>query len=146
MPQGSDNATLTLLLSRFGPEQSVYVNGQSIATRLPRTNSDHELNLGRELLRPGRNIVAVVATVGEGSPQRGGRTRPEAGRDTVRIVTPAGDWKRSVFNGLAQVIVQSAQQSGEVTLKASSPDLSSNVIELLSQPAALRAAVQASQR
>lgn len=145
MPQGSDNATLTLLLSSFGPEQSVYVNGQSIATRLPRTNSDHELNLGRELLQPGRNIVAVVAAVGEGGPQRGGRNRPEAGRGVVRIVTPAGHWKRSVFNGLAQVIVQSTQQSGEITLKASSPDLSSNVIELLSQPAALRPAVQGSQ-
>lgn len=120
-------------------------DGQAIAGRLPRDSSGHELNLRRELLRPGRNVVAVVATVGQRGTERGGRNRPEAGRGILRIVTPTADWKRSVFNGLAQVIVQSTQQSGEITLKASSPDLSPNVIRLQSQPTALRPAVQASQ-
>jgi beta-galactosidase len=145
-PRGLDNATLTLLLSSFGPEQSVYVNGQSIASRLPRTASGRELNLSRELLRPGGNVVAVVATVEEGGPQRGGRNRPEAGHEIVRIVTPAGEWKRSLFNGLAQVIVQSTQQPGEIALTAKSQGVTDAMLKLQSQPAALRPAVQASQR
>jgi beta-galactosidase len=49
----------------------------------------------------------------------------------------AVNWKRSLFNGLAQVIVQSTRAPGEITLTATSPGLSSSVLKLNTQPAAL---------
>ena len=51
--------------------------------------------------------------------------------------TTVVDWKRSLFNGLAQVIVQSTREPGEITLTASSPGLSSSVLKLNTQPAAI---------
>jgi beta-galactosidase len=48
-----------------------------------------------------------------------------------------------VFNGLAQVIVQSTGQPGEITLTARSPGLSEAVRELRAQPAERRPAVPA---
>ncbi len=46
----------------------------------------------------------------------------------------AGGWKRSLFNGLAQVIVRSAGQPGEIILTASSKDLSPAVLKLQANP------------
>jgi hypothetical protein len=54
---------------------------------------------------------------------------------------PPAAWERSAFNGLAQVIVQSAKQPGDITLTASSPSLASVVLKLQTTPAALRPAV-----
>ena len=55
----------------------------------------------------------------------------------------AGDWKRSVFNGLAQVLVQSTGPPGEITLTASASGLSNAVTHIQMQPARLRPAVSA---
>jgi beta-galactosidase len=46
---------------------------------------------------------------------------------------PAPQWKRSVFNGLAQVIVQSKREAGEIRLTATSPGLSPAVVNIASQ-------------
>jgi beta-galactosidase len=46
----------------------------------------------------------------------------------------AGGWKRSLFNGLAQVIVRSAGQPGEITLTAASKDLSPAVLKIRANP------------
>jgi beta-galactosidase len=59
------------------------------------------------------------------------------------MLTPAGQWKRSVFNGLAQVIVQSTGQAGQITLTANSPGLSPAVLKLETQPANPRPAIAA---
>jgi beta-galactosidase len=55
----------------------------------------------------------------------------------------AGGWKRSLFNGLAQVIVRSAGQPGEIVLTASSKDLAPAVLKLQAQAAPARPAVMA---
>jgi beta-galactosidase len=34
------------------------------------------------------------------------------------VFLPPMDWRRSLFNGLAQIIVQSSQAPGEITLSA----------------------------
>ena len=49
----------------------------------------------------------------------------------------SANWKRSLFNGLAQVVVQSTREPGEITLTASSPGLSPKALKLQTQPVAL---------
>jgi beta-galactosidase len=50
---------------------------------------------------------------------------------TLRTTTPAAPWQRSVFNGHAQVILQSTGTPGRATLRASgdSLDLASLIID-----------------
>ncbi len=50
-------------------------------------------------------------------------------------------WERSVFNGLAQVIVQAAREPGTIKLNADSPGLNGATLEITAQAASLRAAV-----
>jgi len=61
----------------------------------------------------------------------------------IQVVTPAKPWKRKAFNGLAQVIVQSSQQPGEIILKASALGLTPTSIKILTEKTNLRAAISA---
>ena len=51
------------------------------------------------------------------------------------------DWKRSVFNGLAEIIVQAATEAGEIKLTARSPGLAGTTLVIQSQPHPARPAV-----
>jgi beta-galactosidase len=147
LPQEVGNATLTLALRSLGREQSVYLNGQPIAQNVPRDNNGHEFPLPTGALRSGTNLIAVVATPQPGGPvTRGGGRGRVSSPGQIRVVTSPGNWKRSVFNGLAQVIVQSSQQPGEITLTVSSPGVSSTELKLQTQAVALRAAIPSSER
>jgi beta-galactosidase len=79
-----------------------------------------------EITGPGK-----IIGVGNGDP---------SSHEPDQYVVPAL-WKRSLFNGLAQVIVQSTGQPGEVTLTAKSQGVTDGVLKLQIQPAALQAAL-----
>ena len=51
---------------------------------------------------------------------------------TIQVRTAAPAWKRKAFNGLAQVLVQSTQAAGEITLTAQAPGLKASVLKLKS--------------
>jgi beta-galactosidase len=134
---------VTLLLHKLLKPQSIYLNGQALT---PETRGDAtglEFAVASELLRPGRNVIAIIA-----APPPGGRNMEEEQshnivRAMLRIITPASPWKRDAFNGLAQVLVQSEQTPGPITLTATSAGLTSAVITLEAQPAPPRPAVPA---
>jgi beta-galactosidase len=52
-----------------------------------------------------------------------------------------GIWKRSLFNGLAQIIVQSTGETGEIVLVAKSPGLKDGVFTLRAEPSIKRASL-----
>jgi beta-galactosidase len=72
---------------------------------------------------------------------QGGGASKQGSPGSVRITTP-GAWKRSLFNGLAQVIVQSTGEPGEITLIASSPGLTEGVLKIQASKVPLRAAIR----
>jgi hypothetical protein len=90
----------------------------------------------KTLLHPGENTVAVaIAIYGEtGGVNKGVR---------VRLVdrAPAVAWSRSVFNGLAQVIVQSAKEAGAIKLTARAEGLPAATVMLQAKTAPLRPAL-----
>jgi beta-galactosidase len=53
----------------------------------------------------------------------------------------AAPWSRSLFNGLAQVIVQSTKDAGEIKLTATADGLTSATTLVNTQPCAPRPAV-----
>jgi len=140
LPETKGQTVISLILRSLGEKQSVYINGKPIAENAGRDNAGHEFTLDQAMLHPGKNVVAVVATPSQGGRQGGGDA---AGPGLIRITSLAGDWKRSVFNGLAQVIVQSTREPGEIALTATSQGLSQAVLKLQAQPTPIRPAVPA---
>jgi beta-galactosidase len=145
LPQNSGGGVFALALRSLGQEQSVYLNGQTVAENVSRENASREINLAAAALRPGKNVIAIVATPAQGGRgNRGGGGRANFGAPgQIRVTIPPADWKRSLFSGLAQVIVQSTGQPGEITLTAKSPGVRDGVLKIQAQPAPHRPAVAA---
>lgn len=72
------------------------------------------------------NVIALIAVPFKERRRGGGNNTC-----SIQILTPAEPWKRKVFNGLAQVIVQSTGKSGIITLKVASLGLIPTVLEIL---------------
>ena len=91
----------------------VFVNGQKLArTGNPHAPAVYDV---KSALHPGPNTVAVtLANWGEAAGLNKGAQ--------LRLADSPGppQWRRSVFNGLAQVIVQATGESGAIKLTAKS--------------------------
>ncbi|MGD0207214.1 MAG: beta-galactosidase GalA [Verrucomicrobiota bacterium] len=90
----------------------------------------------KPFLHPGENTIAV-AVANWGGP--GGLNKGVTLEFQEKSVAPA--WQRSVFNGLAQVIVQSTKEPGEIKLTASAEGLSPASVSVRSQTCTSRPAV-----
>jgi beta-galactosidase len=118
----ADDLAASALVLRFGKIDDdgwVYVNGQS-AGESHDWRTSPVFNI-RKLVHQGENSIAVVVHNRKGD---GGLN------DGVSLIIPSGpvnpDWKRSVFNGLAQVIVQAGTEPGEIRLTARADGLAAH--------------------
>jgi beta-galactosidase len=84
-----------------------------------------------EVTGPGK-----IIGVGNGDPSS---HEPDQFIATEKAPSPA--WQRSLFNGLAQIIVQSTKGAGEIKLTARSSGLTETTLPLTAKPVALRLAV-----
>ncbi|MFZ0473135.1 MAG: DUF4982 domain-containing protein [Bacteroidales bacterium] len=120
VPDISNASEIALYARSLGDEQAIYVNGHLIASGMMRDKASHEYKLDNSVVHQGKNEYVIVAR-----PLLKQNTWDELNTypGTVKVVYPAGKWQRRVFNGLAQVIVQSTQTPGIITLKASADGL-----------------------
>ena len=143
LPAGQDGAAIKLVLRSVGDTQSVYVNGHALGQNLKTDPVGYEFALDRSLLEAGRNVVTLYATrFSEPNKKLQSFRWDGPGPAAIQVLAPAPQWKRSVFNGLAQVIVQSKREAGEIGLTATSPGLSPAVIHIAAQPAARIPAIE----
>jgi len=106
----------------------VYVNGQKAGES---HNWQDPANVDvKRFLRVGENTIAVAVEnwSGAGGVNKGVTLQFEQNPAPV-------DWQRSVFNGLAQILVQSSQEPGELELTASGEGLKSSEIKLTASAA-----------
>ena len=134
---GPEDLAATNIVLSFGmidDEGWVYVNGR-LAGESHDWTASPAFAIGK-FLESGDNTIAVVVKNNEGE---GGINK---GVTLLLEEKPVpAHWKRSVFNGLAQVIVQSAKEPGELKLTARAEGLAPATLTLSSEPCAARPAV-----
>jgi beta-galactosidase len=112
----------------------VFVNGRKIGPAGDRrAPSIYDV---KPFLHPGENTVAVtLANWGDAAGLNKGAE--------LRLIdeAPASRWRRSVFGGLAQVILQSTQQGGTIKLVAEAKGLRPATLSLASRPVERRPAL-----
>lgn len=140
LPAITDHVAITLFTKSICDSQSIYVNGHLIGSNIKRNAPNQQFKLDHGITRAGKNIYTVVGTPFVKT-QRWENLNVDPG--VVQVFVPAGTWKCKVFNGLAQIIVQSKQQPGEIVLTATSPALKQSVIKITTEPTDLRPAVPA---
>src|SRR5665213_842541 len=82
----------------------------------------------KKFLRAGDNVIAV----GVKNDASSGGLNPDVSVDVVGKMT-SSPWSRSLFNGLAQIIVQSTRDAGEIKLTAGADGLQSATATIQSQ-------------
>ncbi len=140
LPKLDDYSEIVLLPKSLVDGQAVYVNGHLIADKIMRDNAGKPYPLSKSILRKGRNVYAVVGTE---LLRRKKWENLNSDPGSVRTVISAARWKRSLFSGLAQVIIQSDKNEGQIVLKAVSKGLEPATLKLKSKAVKLRPAVSA---
>jgi beta-galactosidase len=90
----------------------------------------------KKVLHAGDNVIAVGVFNESGN----GGLNPDVNMELVGQPV-AAEWSRSVFNGLAQVIVQSAKDAGEIKLTASGDGLKPATATIATQAGPARPSV-----
>ncbi len=134
-PEVLSATNITLSFGMIDDEGWVYINGQ-LAGESHDWSSSPTFDI-RKFLQEGDNTIAVAVKNNEG---QGGINRGVALLIQDRPVLP--DWKRSVFNGLAQVLVQSSSEPGELKLTANAEGLAPATLLVPARACAPRPAVQ----
>jgi beta-galactosidase len=123
-----------LYFGKIEGDGKVFVNGQQVGSAGdPRAASSYDV---KSFLHPGENTIAVtVANYGAAAGVNKGvcLRLPEAPLPVA--------WKRSVFNGLDQIIVQASKEGGPLKLTARSTGLLPATISLEAKPAPARPAL-----
>ena len=112
----------------------VYVNGQ-FAGESHDWSASPTFNI-RRFLQEGENTLAVAV---KNNASSGGLNK---GVDLSLVEkAQAADWKRSVFNGLAQILVQGTREPGVIKLEARSEGLTPASVSLESKACTPRPSV-----
>ncbi|HUA38558.1 MAG TPA: beta-galactosidase GalA [Candidatus Sulfopaludibacter sp.] len=129
-----DSESVELCFGMIDEDGWVYVNGQK-AGESHDWQSSPSFDV-KHLLHPGENVIAVAVANWDGP---GGINKGVTLRLGEKPEMP--QWQRSVFNGLAQIIVQSTKTSGEIKLTARSEGLSPATVVIETQPCTPRPCV-----
>ncbi len=117
-----------LLLNALGRAQTVTLNGRVLMQDAPPEQARAALALDTLALQPTGNRLTITAL-----PFRAWRDREntrETHPATLRVVTPAEAWRRSAFNGLAQILIGTTDEAGPMRLHATSPGLAAATLDL----------------
>lgn len=134
---GAADLATTNVLVNFGmidDEGWVYVNGK-LAGEAHDWSVPHSFAIG-QWLRPGHNTLAVMVKNNENS----GGLNKGVELEVKQKPVPT-QWRRSTFNGLAQVLVQSSKETGELRLTARAAGLEEAHLAVKSEPGTPRAAL-----
>ena len=138
LPADESAAAVTFYYNSLGKTQSVYVNGKKVGDNLPTDKNGNVFKMDASFIHPGRNTIAIEAVplIKEHS-WDALNMRP----GMIQLIYPAKAWKRKLFSGYAQVIIQSTGEPGQIILTATSPGVKQNEIKINAIPAPKRDAV-----
>ena len=127
LDENFNESEINLFYNSIGKKQSIYINGKLIANDLPENKKGDTFILDKSNLKSGKNTITFVTTPLIKA-YRWDVVNQNPG--TIQVTTTAENYKRKLFNGLAQVIVQTTGDEGEITLTATSNGLKKSEIKI----------------
>lgn len=120
----SKNDVMSFYYQKIGVEAAVFVNG--IKLNADKTDGQ-KYNIAAGILKRGDNTIHIVATpIHKIKDWDVINTNP----GVIQIVTLAEEWKRKLFNGYAQVIVQEDGSGKEINLMATGAGIKQQMITI----------------
>ncbi|MNQ35807.1 Beta-galactosidase [compost metagenome] len=122
LKNNSDSNIVTFFYKKIGKEAVIFVNGNKVE---PSKDDAQKYILNNAILKEGKNTIYIATT-----PLQKIKDWDVMNTDPgiIQVVTPAEPWKRKLFNGYAQIIIQKEEDTKEVSLIASAKGLKSGVL------------------
>ena len=116
--------TVTFYYKKIGVNAVIFVNGNKIA---PSTEDNQKYVFDASALKQGANTIQIIAP-----PLQKIKDWDVMNTDPgiIQVVTPAESWKRKLFNGYAQIIIQKEDKAAEVVLSAAAKGLKEGTLVL----------------
>ncbi|MDW8850524.1 beta-galactosidase GalA [Flavobacterium sp. MMLR14_040] len=116
--------TVTFFYKKIGINAVVFVNGNKIPAS---TDDDQKYVLNAAVLKQGLNTIQIIAP-----PLQKNKDWDVMNTDPgiIQVITPAEQWKRKLFNGYAQIIIQKDENVGEVILSATAKGLKTGTVSV----------------
>lgn len=127
LPENFKESKITFFYNSIGKSQSIYVNGKQIANAIPENKKGDGFIIDKATLRSGKNSIVIVA---EPLTYKYNWNPVNTNPGTIQLISPAATWKRTLFSGLAQVILQSTGDAGQITLTVTSKGLKKAIIQI----------------
>lgn len=135
LPDDLQSNMITLFFNSIGTEQSVFINGTKLDLKLSDDQTAFEVVLDKKLVNAGKNQIDIIAKpLAKQNDWDYVNTDP----GVIQLFGEAGLWKRKLFSGLAQIIIQATDEPGEITLSATSPNLETGKLTINSIKAPIR--------
>jgi beta-galactosidase len=139
LPKIENDDAVSFFYNSIGTAQSIYINGKLIAANIQQNEKGNAFVLDAAILHAGTNTIAITTTpLLKKQPWDNINTDP----GLFQIISPAENYKRKLFSGLAQVIVQATGEAGEIVITATANGLKQGEIKIQSVIAELRPAVK----
>jgi beta-galactosidase len=127
LPDNFIEADITFFYRSIGKMQSIYINGKEIAQNIAESQKGNDFKLDKSNLHSGKNSLVVVAIPLQ---KKNPWDNVNTNIGQIQMLYPSPTWKRQLFSGLAQVIIQSDGNAGEITLTAESGNLKKAVLKI----------------
>ncbi len=127
LPANYNETAISLFYNSIGKKQSIFINGQKISNEIPENKKGDSFVLDKKILHSGKNTIAIIA---QPLLKKYKWDVVNQNPGTIQIITKAENYKRKLFNGLAQVIIQTTGEAGEITLTATSNGLKKAEIKI----------------
>ena len=116
--------TVSFFYKKIGLETVIFVNGNKVA---PSSEDPQKYVLNSAILKQGKNTIHIAA-----KPLQKVKDWDVMNTDpgVVQVITPSEPWKRKLFNGYAQIIVQKDGSQSEVILSATAKGLKAGSVVL----------------
>ncbi|WP_281310194.1 beta-galactosidase GalA [Flavobacterium flavigenum] len=120
----SSKNSVNFFYKKIGTDAVVFVNGNKI---VPSTEDVHKYILNANVLRQGTNTIQIIAP-----PLQKVKEWDVMNTDPgiIQVITPAEAWKRKLFNGYAQIIIQKDENDAEVVLSGTANGLKTGTLVL----------------
>jgi len=117
LKNNSKTNSVNFFYKKIGAEAVVFVNGNKVPAS---TEDPQKYILNTDILKKGKNTINIVA-----KPLRKIKDWDVMNTDPgiIQVITPSESWKRKLFNGYAQIIIQKDESSSDVVLSASAKGL-----------------------
>ncbi|TDW51925.1 beta-galactosidase [Flavobacterium sp. 270] len=117
LKENTKSTIVNFFYKKIGIETVVFVNGNKVTAT---TEDAQKYTFNTAILKQGKNSIYIIAT-----PLQKIKDWDVMNTDPgiIQVITPSEPWKRKLFNGFAQIIIQKEENEKEVILSASAKGL-----------------------